>query len=139
MRGQRMRPALGWLAVLLAGAVAATLRYGLVEPPGLGDRCSAGGPNAPAWCALRDLVVQGFLHDIYGIVALVAAAFALLYRRHWSAAIAAALGLLAIELYCYQSGALALLVGALLLVRASDPTRAGYPGNRRQQDVQGEP
>lgn len=139
MRGQRGRAAFAWIVVLFAGAIAAALRYGLVEPPGLGDRCAAGGPGAPAWCGLRDLVVQGFLHDVYGAAALLAAALALLYRRRWSAAFAAALGLLAIELYCYESGALALLVGALLLVRANDPARTGEPARRGQQHVQTEP
>lgn len=139
MRGQRGRAALAWIVVLLVGAIAAALRYGLVEPPGLGDRCAVGGPGAPAWCGLRDLVVQGFLHDVYGAAALFATALALLYRRRWSAALAASLGLLAIELYCYQSGALALLVGALLLVRVNDPAWAAEPARRGQQDVQSEP
>lgn len=139
MNRPRGRSALAWIAVLLAGALAAALRYGLVEPAGLGDRCAASGLDAPAWCSLRDLVVQGFLHDVYGVAALVATAFALLHRRHWSAAVAASLGLLAIELYCYESGALALLVGMLLLVHADDPARPHRPGHPGQQDVQAEP
>lgn len=139
MRGRQARQAVAWTVVVLAGAAAVGVRYGFIEPPALGERCASGGLDAPAWCALRELVVQGFLHDVYGIAALVASAVALLRPRYWSACLAAALGAIAIELYCYESGALALLAGCLLLVRQGDPARSSQPGRQRQQDVQPQP
>jgi len=139
MRGQGRSTAIAWVAVLLAGAAAVALRYGVVEPPGLGERCAAAGLQAPAWCEWRELVVQGFLHNVYGTAALVATALALVRPRRWSAGLAAALGLLAIELYCYETGALALLAGSLLLVRQGGLARAGDPGRQRQQDIQSQP
>lgn len=139
MRGQRGGKAIGWAIVLLAGAAAAAVRYGFIEPPGLGERCTEAGPHAPAWCAWRELIVQGFLHDVYGVAALVAVAFALLHPRRWSACLAAAMGLVATELYCYETGALALLAGCLLLVRQGDPARSGQPDRQRRQDVQPQP
>ncbi|HEU4669492.1 MAG TPA: hypothetical protein VFR91_02170 [Dyella sp.] len=139
MPGRRSTLAMAWSAVLLAGAAAAALRYGLIEPPALGERCTAAGLQAPAWCTWRELVVRGFLDSVYGIAALAAAAVALLHPRRWSAALAAALGLAATVLYCYETGALALLAGCLLLVREGDPARSHPPGRHRQQDVQAQP
>jgi hypothetical protein len=107
--------ALAWTGVLLAGAAAALVRYQLVEPPAFADRCAM-AVTASGWCSARTLVVAGFLSNAFGYAALAATALALAHRRRWSAALAAALGAVALELYCYQSGALALLLGAVLLV-----------------------
>lgn len=109
---------LAWGGLLAVGALAALLRYRLVEPPALGERCAAAGA-IDGWCTLRGWVIAGFLGNAFGYAALAAGAFALLRQRAWTAWLAAALGALALQLYCYQSGALALLVGTVLLVRGA--------------------
>jgi len=105
-----------WLLLVAAGALAAWLRYGLIEPPALAHRCDGGA--GPAWCPWRTLAVRGFLSYAYGYAALAAAALALLWKRAFAAWLAAALGLLALVVYCPDAGALALLVGSLRLPRA---------------------
>jgi hypothetical protein len=112
---------LAWSGLLAVGALAALLRYQLVEPPALGERCAAAG------------MIAGFLGNAFGYAALAAGGLALLRQRAWTAWLAAALGAFALELYCYQSGALALLVGAVLLVRGA-PRRQqhGEAGQRIQ-------
>lgn len=111
----KLRTLVPWLLVALAGAGAAWLRYGLIEPPAMAELCTAA--QAPAWCALRQALVDGFLHDAYGIAAVAAAALSLLRRSRTLAWLAAALGAFALQFYNYEPGALALLVGCLRLVR----------------------
>ncbi|MBD8879848.1 hypothetical protein IHE49_05090 [Rhodanobacter sp. 7MK24] len=110
----KIRKLLPWLLIALAGLGAAWLRYGLIEQPAFAELCTAA--QAPAWCALRQGLVVGFLHDVYGIAAVVLAALALLRRSSGWACLAAMLGAFALQLYNYEPGALALLVGCLRLV-----------------------
>ncbi|BFI94767.1 MAG: hypothetical protein RSP_02770 [Rhodanobacter sp.] len=119
MGTRQLRALIPWLAIALVGAGAAWLRYGLIEPHAIADRCTAA--QAPAWCALRQALVVGFLHDAYGIAALVAAASSLLFRSRTLACLAAALGAFALQFYNYEPGALALLVGSLRLVHLAAP------------------
>lgn len=102
------------LAILATGAGAVWLRYGLIEQPALADLCTRAAP--PWWCGTRQALVLGFLHGVYGAVALVATALALLRRSRALATLAAALGAFALVLYCPESGAFALLAGCLRLV-----------------------
>jgi hypothetical protein len=115
------RTALPWLLVVVAGALAAWLRFGLVQPAVLAHLCSTG--HGPAWCPLRTLAVQAFLIYAYGYVALAAAALALAWKRPFSAWLAAALGAFALVMYCPDAGALALLVGSLRLLRLQAEAR----------------
>lgn len=131
--------ALAWVTLLAVAGLAALLRYRFIEPPSLAAYCVASGTAAPMWCSLRQWVVQGFLLDVYGIAAVAAAAMALVWTRRWSAWLAAALGALAMQLYCYETGALALLVGVLLLMRSGDATRPRHPGRGGEQDIQTQP
>lgn len=135
------RRALPWLLLLLIAFVAAALRYGLIEPSEMAQRC--GSAHNPAWCAWRQLLVLGFLHNVYGIAALIAAGWALLWRRPWVAWLAAALGVFALELYCFQSGALALLIGCLRLLRLQAQALPRLPpaeqGRPRDRQVQSQP
>jgi len=136
MSRHRWSTLLAWSGLFAVGALAAVLRYQLVEPPAFAERCVAAAAGAPAWCALRAGVVAGFLNNSFGDAALVASALALLHRRRWTAWLAAALGAFAVELYCYQSGALALLIGSVLLVRGATPRHEhGEP----RQGVQAQP
>ncbi len=133
------RMALPWLLLLALGAVAAALRYGLIESSTIGQQCAA--VRIPWWCTWRQGLVLGFLHNVYGIAALVAAAMALLSRRLWLAWLAAALGIFALQLYCVESGALAWLVGCLRLLRAQANARMAPVEQHRQgqQQVHSQP
>jgi hypothetical protein len=115
MSSKLLRRARPWLLLLAVAMAAAWLRYGLIESSAIGQQCSALG--APAWCRWRLLLVLGFLHNVYGIAALAAAALVLWRPRAWLAWLTAALGIFALELYCVETGALALLIGSLRLLR----------------------
>ncbi|TCV96129.1 hypothetical protein EC912_102479 [Luteibacter rhizovicinus] len=111
----RMRIAAPWIAIVVIAIVAALLRYMVVEPQYMQHACEEG--VAPWWCSARLAVVQGFLTYGYGYAAVAAAVLALVWRHPFSAALATALGLVALQLYCFEAGALALLIGALRLIR----------------------
>lgn len=121
-----LRVILPWLAIVLAGAGAVWLRIGLIEQPLLADLCTRAAP--PWWCGLRQALVLGFLHGVYGWLALAALALAWLRRAHALAALAAALGAFALVLYCPESGAFALLAGCLRLVQLDGAAAAVTPG-----------
>ncbi|MDF4003731.1 hypothetical protein [Luteibacter sahnii] len=110
-----LRAALPWAAIVVAAIGAAVLRYGFIEPAHVAHACD--GTGGPWWCGTRDMIVQGFLSYGYGYAAIAAALLALFVRGTAMAVLAACLGVLALQLYCYEGGALALLVGALRLVR----------------------
>lgn len=131
-RGTR---AVAWLAIALAGALAMLLRYRLVEVPALAARCAGSADAGGVLCTLRTLVVQGFLHQAYGVAALLAAALALRWPRPAPAALAAALGAFACGLYGVPTGALALLIGTVLLERGAAWSEHG----QREQPVQRQP
>lgn len=122
MSARWLRRLTPWLLLVLSGLGAAWLRYGLIEPPAMAELCTAA--QAPAWCALRQALVLGFLHGVYGVVAILAAVLALLRRSRALAWLAAALGAFALQLYNFEPGALALLIGCLRLVHlAASPSR----------------
>jgi hypothetical protein len=127
-----------WLLLLLVALFTAWLRYGVIEPATMAQQC--GGDHAPWWCRWRQWLVLGFLHDVYGIAALLATALALLWKRAWLAWLAAALGVTALQLYCFESGALAVLIGCLRLLRLQ-ATRAVPVAQHRhgQQQVHSQP
>ncbi|HVI56962.1 MAG TPA: hypothetical protein VM621_18120 [Luteibacter sp.] len=110
-----LRAALPWAIIVLVALAAAWLRYGFIEPSDMAHACD--GSGGPWWCATRTLVVQGFLSYGYGYAAVLMALVALFWRNTASAVLAASLGVIALQLYCYEGGALALLIGALRLVR----------------------
>ncbi|HEX7341544.1 MAG TPA: hypothetical protein VF269_04615 [Rhodanobacteraceae bacterium] len=103
-----------WLLLVLAGLLAAWLRHGLIEVPALAGMC--GAASAPWWCVVRHAVIQGFLHDGYGVAALLLVALAWWRRSRALALLAAALGAWALVLYNVEPGAVALLAGCLRLV-----------------------
>lgn len=137
MSAARWRTATPWMLLVVVALLATGLRYGLVEPSTMAQRCGAHGAW---WCDARQWLVLGFLHDVYGVLALIASALALLSKRPWLAWLAAALGIFALQLYCYQSGALALLIGSLRLLRlqATSLPPAGQH-RQREQHVQAQP
>ncbi|SEW12561.1 hypothetical protein [Luteibacter sp. 329MFSha] len=111
----RLRAALPWVVIVIAAIVATWVRYGFIEPPHIAYACEAG--HGPWWCGTRNLIVLGFLSYGYGYAAAVAALVSLFLRSTVAAVVATSLGVVALQLYCYEAGAFALLIGALRLVR----------------------
>ena len=110
-----LRAALPWAIIVLVAMAAAWLRYGFIEPSDMAHACD--GAGGPWWCGMRTLVVEGFLSYGYGYAAVLMALVALFWRNTAAAVLAASFGVIALQLYCYEGGALALLIGALRLVR----------------------
>lgn len=136
---------LPWLLLLALGALPLLLRYGLVESPEVARVCETGKTIA---CDLRHITVEGFITGnigglrigIFGWVALAATALALWRTRVFTAWLAAATGLVAVVLYCFEPGAVALLVGCLRLVRAQ--SNGAAPGDQRgsaQREIHAQP
>jgi hypothetical protein len=131
-----------WVSLLVVAAIATWLRYGLIEPSAMTELC--GGSQRPAWCTWRELLVLGFQHHawgftVYGTVALLSAALALAFRHAWMAWLAAAAGACALTLYCFEPGALALLIGCLRLLRLQAPVPRPPLDQHRQRQQQVEP
>lgn len=110
-----LRATLPWAVIVLVALAAAWLRYGFIEPSDMAHACE--DTNGPWWCGTRTLVVQGFLSYGYGYAAVLMALVALFWRNTAAAVLATSLGVIALQLYCYEGGAFALLIGALRLAR----------------------
>jgi hypothetical protein len=134
-----------WLLLIALGAVPLLLRYGLVESPEVARVCETGKTLA---CELRHVTVLGFITGnigglrigVYGWLALAATVLALWRTSLFTAWLAAALGLIAVVLYCFEPGALALLVGCLRLVRVQ--TGGATPRDQRgatEQEIRAQP
>jgi hypothetical protein len=116
-----LRAALPWVAIVIVAIGASLLRYGFIEPADAAHACD--GQGGPWWCGTRNLIVQGFLTYTYGYLAIAAALLAVAWRHVGIATLAACLGVLALQLYCYEGGALALLIGVLRLARVQSDGR----------------
>lgn len=137
-----LRHLLPWLLVVASTALAVLVRYALIEPVDVAHRCDAGA--GAWWCGVRDAAVLAFTRGPdtlwsgapgvsalgwIGVAALATGGLALLWRRPGTATLAAAAGAAALVLYCFQSGALALLIGVLVLARSQarrDAAPAGH-------------
>lgn len=134
------RLVLPWLALLPVGLAAAWLRFHVIESPPLAHLCAE--LAAPTWCPGREWLVAGFQPllgsmSLLGMSALLAAAACLRVPRWWMAWLAAAVGLLALQLYCQESGALAVLFGSLRLLRLQlPPPRQQHRPRQRQIHAQ---
>ena len=98
-----------------AYAVAATVRYGLIEREDLGLVCQSASP--PWWCALRLLVIQAFIHDVFGLSSVALAALAAWRRSAVAAILAVAIGTFGMVLYGFTWSGVGVLGGALVLAR----------------------
>ncbi|MEO7066179.1 MAG: hypothetical protein ABI114_04670 [Rhodanobacter sp.] len=136
-RPSRWRQLGPWLLLAAVALITMWLRYGLIESSTMGQLCSSA--HGPWWCSWRQLLVLGFLHDVYGVLALAAAALALLQKHRWLAWLAAALGVFALELYCFETGALALLIGCLRLLRLQANTMPVAPDRPSNSQAQRQP
>lgn len=128
-----------WLLLLAVGLGTLMLRFDLIESSTIGALCS--DRLAPWWCQWRAWLVFGFLHQIYGVLALLVAATAMFSRQQALAWLGAALGVFALQLYCVEPGALALLLGCLRLLRLQADARRTpvEPHRQRQRQIQAQP
>jgi hypothetical protein len=136
--------ALPWLLLLAFGFVAAGLRFHLIESTAIADLCGSG--QYSPWCNTRQLLILGFQHhaydvSAYGTAALISAVLALWSKQVWIAWLAAVLGIFALQLYCFEPGALALLIGCLRLLRLQARPRMppGEQHRQREQQIQSQP
>ena len=106
----------------LSVSLALVVRYALVEPAAQAAACDP----APwqAGCAMRSLVIQAFLQQRIGWVALGAAVVATLSRRRGIAGFALAAACAGMVLYSVDSSAPAALLAALVLARPRHPPRS---------------
>ena len=129
------RLSLPWLLIVLAGIAAALVRYLFIEPANLAHLCE--DSHGPAWCGIRQAIVIAFYSYGLGYAALAATVLALVWRHPVSACLAAMLGFIALVMYCYEAGALALLIGSLRLIRLQAnglaPADQNRQGNRHVQ------
>jgi hypothetical protein len=109
--------------VLVAYALAATVRYGLIEREDLGLICQSAA--APWWCEVRLLVIRAFLHDVFGLSSVVLAVVAAWRRSAAAAVLAVAVGTVGMVLYGFTWSGVGVLGGALVLARLQ---------GQRQQD-----
>ncbi|TBR36251.1 MULTISPECIES: hypothetical protein [Dyella] len=138
MNSSLIRVFLPWFLLLVVGALTAALRFGVIEPSDMAHLCDGSASN-PAWCQWRQWVVLGFLGYGYGWAALLAAAVALVWKRPFAAWLAAAVGLFALMMYCFEAGAFALLVGSLRLVRFQATAAPADENGQRDRQVQPQP
>ena len=73
------------------------------------------------------------------LLPVVTAVLALLRQRPWLAWLAAALGVFALELYCFEARALVLLLGCLRLLRLQARAAPIEQHRQRQQQIQSQP
>lgn len=140
MTAKRFIPiAMPWLLIVVIGLLAAGLRYGLIESRSLAHLCEDGNP--PNWCSVRLAVVMGFSRYGYGIAAIITTVLAMIWSKPWLASLAATLGMFALILYCYDAGAVALLIGSLRLVRlqANQMAAPGHPDRHGNRQIQPQP
>jgi hypothetical protein len=116
-----IRRALAWAAILVFGfAVGLWLRYGLIQPEDIGILC--GQTDAPAWCTPRQWLVVAQTYFVWGWVALVSGAIALVIALpppllRLVLAVAAWFSALALILYNSTLGAVGLVLTLLALLR----------------------
>jgi hypothetical protein len=117
-----LRERLGWpllITLLLAAALGAGLRYGLMESDVLHGLCAGGADD---WrCLVRRIAPQLFVHERIGVFALAAGVLALLLRRAGVARLAVVAGAAGLVLYSADFAAVGLLAGLLVLL-ARAPT-----------------
>jgi hypothetical protein len=99
----------------VAYALAATVRYGLIEREDLGLICQETAP--PWWCGLRLLIIKAFLNDVFGLSSVALAGIAAWRRSAVAATLAVAIGTVGMVLYGFTWSGIGVLGGALVLAR----------------------
>lgn len=99
----------------IAYAMAAVVRFGFIEREDLGLFCQSAAP--PWWCGVRLVVIQAFLHDVFGLASVALAALAAWRRSTVAAILAVAIGTVGMVLYGFTWSGVGVLGGALVLAR----------------------
>lgn len=99
----------------MAYAAAAAVRYGLIEREDLGLLCQDAG--SPWWCSVRLLIIQAFLHDVFGLSAVALATLAAWRRSALAATLAVVVGTVGMVLYGFTWSGVGVLGGGLVLAR----------------------
>lgn len=108
------------LAVLLlmVGSTTALLlacRFYWVQPEVVAQACLAGELS---WrCAVREVVVAGFVHNAFGWTALLTGILATVARWRWLAVLAIVAGVAGAVLYTFELSGIGLLLGALVWIQ----------------------
>jgi len=116
-----VRRALAWAAVLVFGlAVGLWLRYGVIQPEDLGILC--GQTDAPAWCTPRQWLIVAQTYFVWGWVAVVSGALALVIPLpppllRLVLAVAVWFSALALILYNTTLGSVGMVLTLLALLR----------------------
>lgn len=110
------RAILEWMGVAAVFAIAAFVRYQLIQPPEVAQACELAG--APWWCEVRMLVIRSFANFGLGYAAMVMALLTVITRNRWVAWVATMVGAAGLSLYCYEPAAVSFVVGVLVLARA---------------------
>ena len=122
-RNPGLRVALIGLALAATAlALAGLARSQLVEPAHWSAACDA-APWQGAWCAVRTALIEAFVSQRIGLVALAAAIGAAVLRNQPLAYAALGLGCGGLVLYSVSAAAPAVLVAALVLARMPDSPR----------------
>ncbi len=109
---------------VIVGALAMAARYLLIQPAEIAHACDA---SSATWlCSLRMAVILSYARYELGYLALVASLAAIVWRNRVTSTSALVIGCAAIVLYCYEPGAVAMVVGALVLARSAQ-ARAAQP------------
>lgn len=121
------------IVATLAGVAAFAVRKLFVEPDWIGQLCTAAG--APAWCLVRQGVVLGFAHNVYGWASVAGALLAVLFRSAPLAWCALAVGVFGCVLYRFDPAGAGVLLAALVLARLVTPgaRRGAEQGTGQQQ------
>jgi hypothetical protein len=118
-----------FVTVIAAAALAAFVRWTLIERDDLGAVCDA--LSAPWWCELRMLVIRAFLNDAFGRSSSVLAALALWRRSAAAAYLAVAIGTWGMMLYTFTWSGVGVLGGAIALARGKSQRHEN--GHSQQQ------
>ena len=122
--------------VVLTGAIAlalaAALRYGLVEPADMTAHCDAGAPDA--WCRLRAWTIQSFVHQRIGWAALALALIATVGAWRSVAALALFTASGGLVLYTTALSAPAALLALLVFVRRRPAQQPANVSSTAQYD-----
>lgn len=109
-----VRRALLW--GVIAGAIAAAIRFGLIELDFFRARCE---PPFPWWCWPRYLLSQAADHWVYGAVSLALGVYAVVRPTRSAVALAAVIvGALGLGLYDAGPASVGLALGLVTLARA---------------------
>lgn len=128
----RLRPiACVLLATALAYFLATVVRTQLIEPDAVGRLCTAA--PAPAWCAIRQALVMGFVHNAYGWLSVGAALLAAVTGWRGLAWAGLVAGVFGGVLYRFDPAGAGVLLAALVLARGAHP---GVQNGQREGGAQ---